>query len=576
MKNGKFIFSAAPLIPVQGILAAKTFLLLSLEFSPPLQYTPHYQRYHASQDIDKNGHSSKAKVRELLSFGLHSSCRRTLLQQPLRGSSAGLPYNRDEWLLFLSCGGRLFVNERRLPMDSNPLKDSGESTPRIVNFVRETGFSDLPSSVVTHGKLVLLDTLGAMLAASNPKYPAGKVLVHFIKSLGGKEESSIIGHGFKSSCTNAAIVNGTFGYYCDIDAHHPEAIVHPAATVTPTSLAVGEREKVDGKEFLIAWVLGMEMDCRVSLALNPRALYDRGFHPSCVAGTIGAAISAGRLFRLSADQFPIALGLGAQQASGLLAWKDDFSENSRPFNHSIAARNGITSAFLAQLGFGAPPDIFEGRYHLFRAFSEEGRWNREYLTQSLGKDFFILGLAFKKYSCCAFLHPGLDALLHLMNEHFLKSSEIEEIVFRFPKQGTELIDGMELRSHSAQYILPVAAVHRQIMIDDILYDRMVDPEVKRLVERTVVVGDEVLDKVFPERYASIVEVKTTHGKSFSKRVDYAAGTPQNPFNQREIEEKYFRLCNRVVDSATSRKIMEMVENIERVDDINRLGDLLRK
>jgi len=461
-------------------------------------------------------------------------------------------------------------------MGSNPSMGSGESTRRIVNFARETVFSDLPSPVVTHAKLVLLDTLGAMLAASNPKYPAGKILVQFIRSLGGKEESSIIGYGFKSSCTNAAIVNGTFGYYCDIDAHHPEAVVHPAATVTPTSLAVGERERVDGKEFMISWVLGMEMDCRVSLALNPRALYDRGFHPSCVAGTIGAAISAGRLFRLSSEQFPIALGLGAQQASGLLAWKDDFSENSRPFNHSIAARNGITSAFLAKLGFGAPPDIFDGRYNIFRAFSEEGRWNKEYLTRGLGRDFFIMELAFKKYSCCAFLHPGLDALLHLMNEHFLKSFEIEEIVFRFPKHATELIDGTELRSHSAQYILPVAAVNRQILIDDILYDQMVEPEVKRLAERMVVVGDDALDKVFPERYASIVELKTTQGKNYSKRVDYAAGTPQNPFSQKDIEEKYYRLCNLVVDSATSRKIMEMVENIELVDDMNRLGDLLRK
>jgi 2-methylcitrate dehydratase PrpD len=452
----------------------------------------------------------------------------------------------------------------------------GEVTRKVVAFARETGFRDLASPVVTHAKLVLLDTLGAMLSASNPKYPAGKILVQFIRSLGGKEESSIIGYGFKSSCINAALVNGTFGYYCDIDAHHPGAVVHPAATVVPTSLAVGERERVDGKEFLLSLVLGMEIDCRVSMALNPRALYDRGFHPSCVAGTIGATISAGRLFRLSSEQFPVALGLGGQQSSGLLAWKDDFSENSRPFNHSIAARNGITSAFLAKLGFGAPPDVFEGRYNLFRAFSEEGKGNPGCLTQGLGRDFFIMDLAFKKYSCCAFLHPGLDALLHLLDEHLLKSPEIEEIVFRFPKQGTELIDGTELRSHSAQYILPVAAVNRRILIDDILHDQRVEAEVRRLTERTVVVGDEALDKLFPERYASIVEVKTTRGKVFSKRVDYAAGTPQNPFRQKDIEEKYYRMCHPAVDLATSRKIMETVENIEGVDDINRLGDLLRK
>ncbi len=460
-------------------------------------------------------------------------------------------------------------------MDS-PSRKPGELTQKIVSFVRETAFEDLPSRVVDHSKLVLLDTLGAMLAASNPKYPAGKILVNFAKTLGGREESSIIGWSFKSSCIHAAIVNGTFGYYCDIEAHHPEAVVHPAATIAPTSLAVGEREKVDGKEFLLSFILGTDLDCRVSMALNPRILYDRGFHPSCVAGTIGAAVAAGRLFQLSGDQLPIALGLAAQQTSGLLAWKEDFSENSRPFNHSIAARNGITAGLLAKLGFGGPPDIFEGRYHLFRAFSGEGGWNVDSLTRNIGEDFSIMELAFKKYSCCAFLHPGLDGLLRIMEKHHLKSSDIREIVLRFPKNGTELIDGTELRSHSAQYILPVAAVNREIMIDDILYDQTVEPEVKRLVENMTVVGDEILDKVFPEQYASIVELTTDDGRRFSERVDYAAGTPQNPFTQREIEEKFHRLCKEVLDSSTAGKIMDTVENIEQVEDMNRLGDLLRK
>lgn len=461
-------------------------------------------------------------------------------------------------------------------MKESLLKNTGELTQKIVSFARNTAFSDLPTHLVDHSKLVLLDTLGAMLAASSPRYPAGKILVDFVKNLGGREESSIIGYGFKSSCINAAIVNGTFGYYCDIEAHHPEAVVHPAATIAPTSLAVGERQKADGKEFLLSFILGTDMDCRVSMALNPRILYDRGFHPSCVAGSIGAAVAAGRLFQLGFDEFPIALGLAAQQTSGLLAWKEDFSENSRPFNHSIAARNGITAAFLAKLGFGGPPDIFEGRYHIFRAFSEEGDWNADHLTRNLGKDFSIMDLAFKKYSCCAFLHPGLDALLHIMETQHLNSSDIEEMVLRFPKNGTELIDGTDLRSHSAQYILPVAAVTRQIMIDDILYDQTVEPEVKRLVERMVVVGDEILDQVFPERYASIVELTTVDGKRFTERVDYAAGTPQNPFTQRDIEEKFYQLCNPILDLSTTKKIMNLVENIEQVEDINGLGDLLRK
>ena len=49
-----------------------------------------------------------------------------------------------------------------------------------------------------------------------------------------------------------------------------------------------------------------------------------------------------------------AFGLTANQASGLLAWASDHTEQSRPFNPGLAARNGATAALLAEAGMGAP------------------------------------------------------------------------------------------------------------------------------------------------------------------------------------------------------------------------------
>lgn len=459
-------------------------------------------------------------------------------------------------------------------MSTPSLENVGDYTRQVVDFVHDLSFNDLPGEVIEHTKLVLLDTIGALIAASNSKYDAGRKLTEFVRGLGGRQESTIIGQGFKSSCINAAIVNGTFGYYCDIEAHHPEAVVHPAATIVPTCLAVAEREKVGGKELLIAFILGTEFDCRVSMALNPRVLYDQGFHPSSIAGTIGAALAAGRLFGLDKNQYPTALGLSAQQTSGLLAWKEDFSENSRPFNHSIAARNGITSAYLAKLGFGGPPDIFEGRYNIFRAFAKWQLENLQTLTRELGNNYSITELAFKKYSCCAFLHPGLDALISIMNNHNLNSADVEKIVLRFPKNGTELIDGTDLRSHSAQYILPIGAHDCEVMISDILFDRRSEPGIKRLVKNTQIIGDEKLDVKFPEKYASVVEITTTTDKKFSKRVDYAAGTPENPFSADDIKTKFIRLSHAVVDDSTCRQIIDFVDSIEQQEDIDKLGELL--
>src|SRR5439155_11659453 len=173
----------------------------------------------------------------------------------------------------------------------------------------------------------------------------------------------------RTSCVNAALANGTLAYACDIEPLHAAAIVHAPAVVVPAALAVSEAVRADGKRFLGAMVVGIETAGRVAAALDPVALYGRGFHPSAIAGAFGAAAAAGRLFRLRTERQAIALGLALQQACGLLAWATDPTEQSRPLNPGLAARNGTTAAYLARLGFGGPPRPFDRPYDAFTAFS---------------------------------------------------------------------------------------------------------------------------------------------------------------------------------------------------------------
>lgn len=433
--------------------------------------------------------------------------------------------------------------------------------------------SDVPPEVVSRAKLILLDTLGAMLAASNQKYSATRILADFARRLGGRPESSLIGQRLKTSCVNAALFNGTLGYYCDIEPHHVGGILHAPAVMVPTSLAVAEKESVSGRHFLEAIILGIEVTCRVSYALNPVALYKRGFHPSAICGAFGAAASAGHLFRLSAAKFAIALGLAMQQASGLLAWASDHTENSRPFNPGLAARNGTSAAYLASLGFGGPPTPFEGKYDAFTAFS--GERNPDALLADWGNHYYLPEFAYKLYSSCSFTHPGLDALLTLAGEYILKPTDIEEIVLRFPGSGAHMIDNNELKSHCAQYILPVGLVFGGVMIDDILQDRMRHPEVARLRARTRMVADPELDKEWPERYSSIVEVATKDGRRLSRRVDYAKGTMENPLTREQIHQKYLKLATTVTSAAQAERIADVVHQIERVEDVRGLAAMLR-
>jgi 2-methylcitrate dehydratase PrpD len=432
---------------------------------------------------------------------------------------------------------------------------------------------EVPKVVVAHAKLLLLDTLGAMLAASNPKYSGTRVLMEYARQVGGRPESSLVGQRGKTSCINAALVNGTLGYYCDIEPHHVGGILHAPAVMVPASLAVGEKLGASGARLLEAMILGIEVTCRVSYALNPTALYNRGFHPSAVCGAFGAAAAAGRLFRLNAKKTAIALGLALQQASGLLAWASDHTENSRPFNPGLAARNGVTAAYLAWLGFGGPPTPFEGKYDVFTAFS--GERHPEALLADWDTHFFVPEFAYKQYSSCSFTHPGLDALLSLAHEHALASSDVKEIVLRFPISGKHMIDNNELKSHCAQYILPVGLVLGRVMIDDILQDRRKNPEVARLSAHTRMVADPELEKHWPERYASIVEVTTTDGRRFSCRVDHAKGTMENPLTPAEIHAKYLKLATTVAAVSHAERIARLVGRIERATVARDLATFLR-
>lgn len=440
---------------------------------------------------------------------------------------------------------------------------------RLVRF----RLTDVPAEVVRHAKLLLVDTLGAMLAASNPKYSATRILMAYAREVGGRPEASLVGQRGKTSCVNAALVNGTLGYYCDIEPHHVKGILHAPAVMLPASLAVAEKLDASGARLLEAMILGIEVTCRVSYALNPTALYNRGFHPSAVCGAFGAAAAAGRLFRLDAKKTAIALGLALQQASGLLAWASDHTENSRPFNPGLAARNGVTAALLAHLGFGGPPVPFEGKYDVFTAFS--GERHPEALLADWGEHFHVPEFAYKQYSSCSFTHPGLDALLTLAREHGLKPADVKSILLRFPISGKHMIDDNELKSHCAQYILPVGLVFGGVLIDDILEDRLRHPEVARLRAATRMEGDPELEKTWPGQYASIVEVKTADGRTLSCRVDDAKGTMRNPLSPAEIHAKYLKLATTVTTAARAEQIAALAARVERATAARDLAALLR-
>ena len=443
-------------------------------------------------------------------------------------------------------------------------------TETLAEFVAGFHADEVPRDVVERTLGVVLDGTGALLAATNPAYATGRLIADFVEERAGKPESTVVGGGFRTGCVDAALANGTMGYACDIEPYHPEAILHPIAVLVPAALAVGERTGASGRAFLAAVALGCEVEYRISMALGPAAQYALGFHPSAVCGCFGAAAAAAYLLGLGAEAVIRAFGLAGCQASGLMAWESDSTENARPFQMGMAARNGITAALLAERGFGGPVAIFDKGHTIFHAFSRAAR--PAALTRDLGKTYDgVMGLALKPFACVAFLHPGLDALIEILREHDLGPDDVEGLVMRFARSGVHCVDGNPLKSHCAQYILPVAVADRTVGVDAIFADRrLLDPKVAELARRTQVVADDgELEAPFPDRYATVIEVTTRAGRMYSKRNDIARSNPESPMSEADVTAKFTALASSV---ATADRIAALIACLGGLDQATGLEE----
>lgn len=453
------------------------------------------------------------------------------------------------------------------------------TTPRtsaLADFIAGFDVDALPGAVHARTLELVADGTGCLLAAANAAFSTGRLIAAFVRDQGGTPEASVVGNGFRTGCVHAALANGTMGYACDFEPHHPEAILHPIAVMIPTALALGERVGARGAQFLAAVGLGCEVEYRVSMALGPAEQYALGFHPSAVCGCFGATAAAAWLLGLDAEAVTRALGLAACQASGLMAWESDPSENARPFQMGMAARNGITAALLAARGFGGPVGVFDHGHTVFKAFSRAPR--AELLAESLGARWDgVAGLAIKPYPCVSFLHPALDALFALVAEHDLHPKQIEAIVLRFPRSGVHCVDDNPLRSHCAQYVLPTALVRGRLEVADLFTDRRAsDPQIRALSRRVRVEPDDgELEARFPERYATELEVRTTSGKVLRRRNDVARGYPETPMSQAEIDAKFDALVGSVASPQRLTALKNALAALPQADSLDDYAELLR-
>lgn len=183
---------------------------------------------------------------------------------------------------------------------------------------------------------------------------------------------------------------------------------------------------------------------------------------------------------------------------------------------------------------------------------------------------------FKRFSCCAFLHPGLDGLLEIQRSEGVATEAIQRITLRLPASGYKVIDNNPLRSHCAQYVLALAAARGCVSFHDILNDQRDDPQIRSLSTRIEVIGDAEFDRTYPHLYRSVIEITTMQGVRYMRDVSHPAGCPEAPPTRDQLQHKFLTLTSQVLIPARAEAIRQILDRLEEVEDIRSLTELLAK
>jgi 2-methylcitrate dehydratase PrpD len=232
-------------------------------------------------------------------------------------------------------------------------------TQEIAHFVARTRYRDIPLEVVRLAQGFILDGLGVALAGSTDE--CARIVQDQIRQMAGKEEAAVVGTRLSAPVAKAALANGVAGHAMDYDdtqlSTSKEAVygllTHPTTPVLAAVLAIGEKQQISGDEFLLAYLTGVEVECRIADAINPRH-YQDGFHSTATMGGLGAAMAAGKILRLKETELIRTLGIAASMASGR---RENFGTMTKPLHAGRAAENGVTAALLAQAGFTSATNI---------------------------------------------------------------------------------------------------------------------------------------------------------------------------------------------------------------------------
>ena len=419
---------------------------------------------------------------------------------------------------------------------SRQLADMVMQTPEIDN-----------KDVIKAAKCGVIDFFAASLHAINEKETTK--IKQWIIDEGGTPKAWLLGHKTKATASQAALLNGFQAHLLDIDDVHADVRGHPSAVILSAlfaSIDLTSADKIDGRRFLTAYVIGIEIMARLGQALNP-SHYIRGWHSTATLGGIAAVAAICYLHRY--DFLRQAFALAATQAAGLRLM---FGTPVKPLHAGLAAQTAIRSIALLQNGLTADCDFLDPQKGFIAVYGEKGS---ELLLDNWGREWKINnpGLWFKSYSYCSAAAYVADAANLLFKQHQFELQQIERIDLIFSPQGDSALIYPRPKFNrqgrfSAEYIA-VKSLLGEPLDFTVFDDEPVLPHITVLIEKC---KRSYYEEKQSQRFA-VVKVRLKNGEFFQQRIEHPQGSPKNPYSDQAL---YHKLAEAVKDEELAHQLFE--------------------
>src|SRR5205809_5870773 len=282
----------------------------------------------------------------------------------------------------------------------------GEAIEQLAHFIAATPWEAIPKAVRDYAKLVLLDTLGVILAGSiQPEVAAARAR---LTTTGGHGATIYAPGAPTSDPRTAAFLNGLAGRSIELCQGHRYVSCQASGQALPTALACGEWLQRSGRETLSALIFGYEVAARLGAGLPTRPLA----HQNGQAPLLGAVGAGARVRGLNGDQTSLALRLGAVLI--LTPGYTNAVAGATALNVAggMSGFAGALAPELALAGVAAQPNAIE---EAFGQLVGDG-FRSEAVTAELGPRWEITRNYFRLRACCNPIHSALDALHDILAE----------------------------------------------------------------------------------------------------------------------------------------------------------------